>query len=149
MHAYDFWSPASKMGPTMFGAQRLANIASSDTHELPTTTQYISRLKAYKLRTPFCQLRSSGSYQITPNLLFQIGGSAKYTRSGWDDQEAGESPMVKSEIYFRRTFGKWCLWCRNTHRSGSFHFRAIFIFVDSEFFGSATKGFPLTRFIIN
>ena len=64
------------MGLTKFGAQRLANIASSTTHELGTATPYISRPKAYKLRTPFCQLRSSGSYQITPNLLFQIGGSA-------------------------------------------------------------------------
>ena len=62
--------PSDEDGTTVSAQDFTAKIASSTTHELGTATPYISRLKAYKLRTPFCQLRSSGSYQITPNLFF-------------------------------------------------------------------------------
>ncbi len=129
------------------------NVKQTSRH--PLRTSYPpphSTFLALKLTSFALHSVSSGPSDLIRSLRtfsFQICGSAKYTRSRWDCHEAGESPVVKSENYFRRTFGKWCLWCRNTHRSGSFHFLAIFIFVDSDFFGSATKGFPLARFIIN
>ncbi len=82
VHAYNFWSPASKMESTKIVHDFTAKIASSTTHELGTATPYISRPKAYKLRTPFCQLRSSGSYQITPNLFFSDLRLRQLTRLG-------------------------------------------------------------------